>query len=82
MGYRNKGHKKFGQKYERIDLRPKPVKEGEEYEVDIKELSRRGEGIARIEGFVIFVPNTKIGDHIKIKVTKVAKRYAIAEVIQ
>lgn len=82
MGYRNKGYRKFGQKYDKMNFGPKPVKEGEEYEVDIKELSRRGEGIARIEGFVIFVPNTKVGDHIKIKVTKVAKRYAVAEMIQ
>ena len=45
---------------------PKPVEEGKEYEVDIKEISRRGEGIARIEGFVVFVPNTKVGDHVKV----------------
>jgi len=82
VGYRNKGYRKFGKKYEKTNFGPKPVKEGEEYEVDIKELSRRGEGIARIEGFVIFVPNTKVGDHIKIKVTRVAKRYAVAEMVQ
>ena len=37
----------------------KPVEEGKEYEVDIKETSRRGDGVARVEGFVIFVPETK-----------------------
>ncbi|MFH0848057.1 MAG: TRAM domain-containing protein [archaeon] len=59
----------------------KPVEEGKEYEVDIKETSRRGEGIARIEGFVVFVPNTKPGDHVKIKVTRVASRFAQGEVV-
>lgn len=54
---------------------------GEEYEVDIQEVSRRGEGIARIQGFVIFVPNTKPGDHVKIKVTRVGNRFATAEVV-
>lgn len=58
-----------------------PVEEGKEYEADITELSRRGDGIAKIEGFVIFVPNTKPGDHVKFKVTRVARRYAIAETI-
>ncbi len=60
----------------------KPVEEGKEYEVDITETSRRGEGIARMEGFVIFVPNTKPGDHVKIRVTSVASRFAQGEVIQ
>ena len=59
----------------------KPVEEGKEYEVDIKETSRRGEGIARIEGFVVFVPNTKPGDHVKVKVTRVANRFAQGEVV-
>ncbi len=61
---------------------PKPVEVGKEYEVDIKEISRRGEGIARVEGFVVFVPNTKAGDHVKIKVTNVSNRFASGEVIQ
>jgi predicted RNA-binding protein with TRAM domain len=60
----------------------KPVEEGKEYEVDVKETSRRGEGIARVEGFVVFVPNTKPGDHIKIKVTRVGNRFATGEVVQ
>src|SRR5881296_625541 len=38
-----------------------PSEEGKEYDVDIKEISRRGEGIARVEGLVVFVPNTKPG---------------------
>jgi len=59
----------------------KPVEEGKEYEVDIKELSRRGDGLARIEGFVVFVPNTKPGDHVTVKVTQVRDRFAIAEKI-
>jgi predicted RNA-binding protein with TRAM domain len=60
---------------------PKPVEVGQEYEVDIQETSRRGEGIARIQGLVIFVPNTKTGDHIKIQVKKVSRRFAEAEVV-
>lgn len=59
----------------------KPVEEGKEYGVEIKEISRRGEGIARIEGLVVFVPNTKTGDSVRIKITKVAARFATGEVI-
>ena len=61
---------------------PKPVEEGKEYDVDVRELSRRGEGIARIEGFVVFVPNTKVGDRVKVKITKITERFASAVVAQ
>jgi predicted RNA-binding protein with TRAM domain len=38
---------------------PKPVEVGKEYEVDITEISRQGDGIAKVQGFVIFVKNWK-----------------------
>jgi len=60
---------------------PKPVEVGKEYDVDIKEMSRRGEGIARIQGLVIFVPNTQNEDHVKIRVTHISRRFAEAEVV-
>ena len=60
---------------------PKPVEIGKEYDVEIEETSRRGEGITRIEGLVIFVPKTKPGDKVRIKVTNVSRRFAEAEVI-
>lgn len=61
---------------------PAPVEEGKEYEVDIAEISRRGEGLARIQGFVIFVPETKVGEHVKVRITRVANRFATAEVVR
>jgi predicted RNA-binding protein with TRAM domain len=61
---------------------PKPVEVGKEYDVAIQEMSRRGEGIARIEGFVVFVPNTQNGDHVKIRVTRISRRFAEAEVVE
>jgi predicted RNA-binding protein with TRAM domain len=60
---------------------PKPVEIGKEYEVEIEETSRRGEGITRIEGLVVFVPNTKPGDKLRIKITNIGRRFAEAEVI-
>ena len=61
---------------------PKPVEVGKEYEVDIQETSRRGEGIARIKGLVTFVPDAKPGDHVKIRITRVSRRFAEAEVVK
>jgi predicted RNA-binding protein with TRAM domain len=56
-----------------------PVKVGETYDVSIGDIAKEGDGIARIEGFVIFVPQTKVGDNVKIKVNKVMRKFAIAE---
>jgi len=61
---------------------PKPVVVGQEYEVDISEMSRRGDGLARIQGFIIFVPGTKKGDKVRIKITKIGRSYAIGEVVE
>ncbi|GAB6946659.1 hypothetical protein JCM16161A_07890 [Vulcanisaeta sp. JCM 16161] len=55
---------------------------GDVIEVNIVETSKRGDGIARVKGFVIFVPNTKPGDKVKVKITKIGRTYAVAEVTQ
>lgn len=61
---------------------PKPVEIGKEYDVDIEELSRRGDGIARIKGLVTFVPNAKPGDKVRIRITRISRRFAEAEVVE
>ncbi|HUV02490.1 MAG TPA: TRAM domain-containing protein [Desulfobacteria bacterium] len=58
-----------------------PLNIGETYNVTIEDVGREGDGIARVEGFVVFVPNTKKGDSVKIRVTKVSRRVAFAEVV-
>ena len=60
---------------------PKPVEIGKEYNVEIQETSRRGDGVTRIEGLVVFIPNTKMGDILQIKVTNISRRFAEAEVL-
>ena len=59
----------------------KPVEEGKEYEVEIEDLSRRGDGLAKVEGFIVFIPGTKPGDRVNIRVTQVRDRFAVAEKI-
>lgn len=61
---------------------PKPVEVDKEYDVEVQELSRRGDGIARIKGFVTFIPNTKPGDNVRIRITRVGRRFAEGEVVK
>jgi len=64
-------------------FRHSPVKVGEQYDVTIEAISNRGDsGVAKIEGFVIFVPGTKVDEKIKVKITKVGNGYATAELAQ
>ena len=57
-----------------------PVKEGEVYEVTIEGVGGKGDGIAKVKGFVLFVPGTQKGDFVKIRVTKVLRNMGFAEV--
>jgi 23S rRNA (uracil1939-C5)-methyltransferase len=60
-----------------------PVELGKVYEDDIIEMSRRGDaGIAKIQGFVIFVSDVKPGDNVKFEITRVGRRYATAKVVK
>jgi predicted RNA-binding protein with TRAM domain len=56
-----------------------PVEAGESYDVTIEDIAREGDGIARVSGFVVFVPETKVGDEVTIKVTKVLSKFAFGE---
>jgi len=66
----------------REEVRSIPVEEGGVYDVTIQDIARQGDGIARIEGFVIFVPGTKVGDEIRIKVERVLPKFAFASVVE
>ena len=71
---------RFGGNGPRFNVK-KPVEVDKEYEAEIEDMSRRGDGIAKIEGFIIFVPNTKQGEHVKFKITRVGSRFAIGELV-
>ena len=62
-------------------MRSPPVKVGDELDVAIEAVGEKGDGIAKKDGFVLFVPNTKEGDNVKVRVTRVLRKVGFAEVI-
>src|SRR5215211_4422886 len=60
---------------------PKPVESGKEYDVQVTEISRKGDGVARIQGFIIFVKGGRVGQKTRVRVTHVGDRFATAETI-
>jgi predicted RNA-binding protein with TRAM domain len=59
-----------------------PVELGEELEVEITEVSPKGEGIAKNQGFVIYVADAKPGDQVKVKITRITNMAANAQVVK
>jgi predicted RNA-binding protein with TRAM domain len=60
---------------------PKPVESGKEYDVQVTEISRKGDGVARIQGFIVFVKGGRVGQKARVRVTHVGDRFATAETI-
>jgi predicted RNA-binding protein with TRAM domain len=58
-----------------------PVSVGEELDVTIEAVGERGDGIAKVKGFVLFIAGTKKGDRVRVKVTKVLSKVGFAEKI-
>ena len=58
-----------------------PVKVGDELDVKIDALGEKGDGIAKKDGFVLFVPGTKKDDEVRIRVTRVLQKVGFAEVV-
>lgn len=58
-----------------------PVKKNEEYTVDIIDQGFEGEGIAKIDGYTIFIPNTIVGEKCKILIVKVTTSHAFGKLL-
>ena len=58
---------------------PRPTLEvGNDFTVHIEEMSKDREGIAHIDGYMVFIDNTNLGEDVKVKITKVQKTTAKA----
>lgn len=66
---------------ENFDREP-PVSVGDIRTVKIEAIGSGGDGIAKISGYVIFVPNANLNDEVTIRITKVLRKYAFAELVE
>lgn len=64
--------------YNPILFQPTLVTKGQEINATIDDIGSRGDEITRIQSFLIFVPQAKIGEHLNVKNVKVTKKFAIA----
>ena len=59
------------------------LEKNQRYTAVITDLTFEGNGVCKIDGMTVFVPNTAVGDEVNLKIVKVMKSYAfgIAEEI-
>ena len=58
-----------------------PMEIGEEFEVEIFDIAPNGEGVAKIKNFPVFIKNTKLHEHVKIRITNLMCGSADAELV-
>lgn len=56
-----------------------PVRENQELEVVVDDIGSRGDGIARMQSYMIFVPSSKISERVKVEIRSVHEKFAVAE---
>lgn len=69
----------MGRKGEKMEI---PVSKNKEYVVDIMDNGFEGEGIAKIDNFTIFIPNTIKGERVRIMIVKVLSSHAFGKLIE
>ena len=58
------------------------INKNDEIIVTIDGYNSEGQGIARVDGFVVFVPFSIVGEKIKVHIIKVTKNYAVGKIVQ
>lgn len=66
----------FGSKF-----REAPVKVGDQYDVEIIDVGKQGDGLTKVKDFIIFVKGTQKGDKVRIAITEIRGKSAVGEVV-
>jgi 23S rRNA (uracil1939-C5)-methyltransferase len=56
--------------------------DGQHLELDITTIAFGGDGIGRVEGFVVFVPFVLEGERVEVEIVEVKRRYAVADLVR
>ena len=58
------------------------IKQGDLLDIKIEFVGKKGDGVAKMDDYVIFVPTGTEGDSLNVKITKVLDKVAFAEVVK
>lgn len=60
----------------------KPVEVGKVYQIAITDLGSQGDGVGKVGGFVVIVPETRIGSTYQVKITRIGGKMAFGQVVE
>ncbi len=72
-------HRSLKKRYRAPETKKEGLSEGETLEVRIESTGSKGDGIAKVGSYTIFVPGARRGDVVKIKVKKIAGKLVFTE---
>jgi 23S rRNA (uracil1939-C5)-methyltransferase len=59
-----------------------PVKRGDVIELYIKDVSKKGDGVGKVEDFAVFVPGAEKGGIVRVRIVEVKKNCAVGKVLE
>jgi tRNA/tmRNA/rRNA uracil-C5-methylase (TrmA/RlmC/RlmD family) len=58
------------------------MRKGDVLTLDISDIAFGGDGVGRADGFVVFVPYTAVGDHVRVRVRGRKRNFVTAELVE
>ena len=58
------------------------MKKNDEFIIDITDVTAEGNGVGRYDGIAVFVPNTAVGDKVKVHIVKVKKNFCFGKAVE
>ena len=58
-----------------------PVQIGDVVELEIISMGRKGDGVAKYDGYIIFVPGAKRGERVKVEINQVLESFGFGILI-
>ncbi|MCP1662696.1 MAG: translation initiation factor IF-2 subunit beta [Methanocalculus sp. MSAO_Arc1] len=72
-------HRPVRKRRARTEVKGTSLEEGQELEAEIESVSRRGDGVAKIGKYILYVTGGKPGQKIKVKITKISGQVAFTQ---
>lgn len=59
-----------------------PIRRGDKIELSVETLTSNGDGIARFEGYTVFIPHGAPGDLVSVYIEKTTPRFGVARILE
>lgn len=73
------GHRPVRKRRARTEPAGSELQEGQELDVEIQSVSKRGDGVVRMGRYIMYVPRSKPGQKVKIRITRISGSIVFTE---